>query len=132
MTLNFAIVWNTLLLAILLGAQVGARSISHGIKFALSNLDLRPEESVAEARLKRVKNNQLEFMVLLLSVLCLANANGGFPDASVWIPTAMVVGRTLYLLVALAGIPVLRSLAWIFAFAAWLSLTLPYVSRIFY
>lgn len=125
MTVSFTLVWNILILALLLGAQVGSRSITHGIKYALSNLDSPPGESRSEARLRRVKNNQLEFIVLLVSVLSLASMTGGIGEVPGWIPIAIISGRTAYVLVALAGVPVLRSATWIVAFVAWIFLALP-------
>ncbi len=117
--LTDAVILNVLLFSLLLGAQVFLRSTTHGLRFALSSLDGKVRRSTLEDRLQRVKTNQLEFLVLLLPVM-MAAAEGGTPiQHACWIALAFVAGRSLYVLVALAGIPLLRSASWLIGFSAW-------------
>ena len=120
MNLTFALLWNTALFSLLLAAQVMARSAAHGLSFALSSLDKRVELSTLEERLARVKGNQLEFLILLLVLFALDA--GVDSTISYWTALTLVVARSVYILVATAGIPVVRSLTWLVSFAALLVL----------
>ena len=131
MTTDIALLWNVLLFVLLLGAQVAGRSAAHGIQYALSSLDNPPGESLVEARLKRVAKNQMEFMVLVISVFSLSQASSALPEVQGWVPVALIGGRTLYALVALAGVPVLRSLAWLVSFLGWIGLAAPLIASLF-
>ncbi len=110
---------NVLLFSLLLGAQVLLRSSRHGLRFALSSLDGTVQTSTLEDRLRRVKTNQLEFLGLLVPVVVIAAATGTAVQHASWIAVAFVAGRSVYVLIALAGIPVLRSASWLIGFLAW-------------
>ena len=115
-----ALTANIVLFALLLGAQVALRSSTHGLRFALSSLDRVVQASTLEARLGRVKNNQLEFLVLLTPIVMIAVSNDMTIQHTHLISIGVVVGRLTYILVALAGIPILRSACWLIGFVAWL------------
>jgi len=117
--LSGAIMLNVLLFSLLLGAQVLLRSRTHGLRFALSSLDGAVQTSTLEERLKRVKTNQLEFLILVVPVAMIAAATGTAVQHACWIALAFIAGRSLYILVALAGVPVLRSASWLIGFLAW-------------
>lgn len=114
-----ALMLNVLLFSLLLGAQVLLRSSRHGLRFALSSLDGAVQTSILEDRLQRTKTNQLEFLGLLVPVAMIAAATDASVQHATWIAVAFVTGRSLYVLVALAGIPVLRSASWLIGFLAW-------------
>lgn len=115
-----ALTANIVMFSLLLGAQVTLRWSTHGLRFALSSLDRVVQTSTLEARLGRVKNNQLEFMVLLTPVVMIAVSNDMAIQHTYWISLGIVVGRLAYILVALAGIAILRSTCWLIGFVAWL------------
>lgn len=119
MTLVASLLINLIFLGALLGLQVLFRTTNHGLGYALSNLDKNNPKSILEDRLLRVKNNQLEFLVLVAPLILLALQGQTTLNHAPEIAIAFVVGRALYMFVTLAGIPFLRSASWLVGFLAW-------------
>lgn len=117
--------WNVAILAGLLLLQPLIRVVRIGPAYAVSNFDNRINEGVFARRLAMVRSNQLEALALWITVVLCAGALAPeftHPHLGV-IATAFLTARLSYVVVSLAGIPVLRSVAWIVGFAAWAYLT---------
>jgi uncharacterized MAPEG superfamily protein len=119
MTLVASLLVNLIFLGALLGLQVLFRTTNHGVGYALSNLDKNNPKSILEDRLLRVKNNQLEFLVLVAPLILLVLPGQIALNHAPEIALAFVIGRAVYVLVTLAGIPFLRSASWLVGFFAW-------------
>lgn len=114
----FALLGNTLLLAVLLLAQPLWRDVKHGMAYTLSSFDKRRPPTLGERRLAMVKNNQMETLALLGSFAILALATPA-PEAATGLWAFIHIGsRIAYALVSLAGIPYLRSGFWTVSVAA--------------
>ena len=116
--------WNVAILAGLLLLQPLIRVVRIGPVYAVSNFDNRLDEGVFARRLAMVRSNQLEALALWITVVLCAFIlvpKITHPHLAL-IATAFLTARLLYVAVSLAGIPVLRSVAWIVGFAAWLYL----------
>ena len=92
----------------------------------LGTRDQRPERSLVAARLDRAKNNMIEALPLFLGLALLAMVRG-VQDHVTGAATVFLVARTLYVPIYAAGIPVLRSLAWLTAMGAMLVMALALV-----
>lgn len=126
--LMLALYINIGLFVALLGLQPVWRTIIHGPGFALSSLDEKKTDSVFQERLHRVKNNQLETMMLLAPIILVAEL-GNTPIAQAGMIAALLIAsRSAYLLFALGGIPFLRSASWLVGFVAWGYLALQLIS----
>lgn len=119
MTLITALFINLVLLGVLLNLQILFRTTNHGLGYALSNLDKNNPKSVLEDRVLRVKNNQVEFLILITPLILIAMQSQTALSHASAIALALVIGRVAYVIVALAGIPVLRSATWLIGFIAW-------------
>lgn len=115
---------NLLLLALLLGGQPGLRIMAHGIGYALSSLDAAKPMSTAESRLKRVKDNQIETVVLLVPVVWILVSNDVSSSAIVTWSWVLLAARFAYVGVAMVGVPILRSAIWFAGFVAWAMLAI--------
>lgn len=117
--------WNVVLLGILLLLQTLVRVTKTGFKYAISNFDERIEEGGFARRLAMVRSNQAEALTLWVPVVVIAAAVApefAHPQLSL-IAAVFLIARLAYAAVSLAGIPLLRSSAWIVGFAAWGYLT---------
>jgi len=115
----FGLMLNTGLLAGLLFLQPAVRVMMRGSAYALGNLDIREDEGIFASRLEMVKSNQIEAVALLIPVVLYLQAmsiTGSLVTTAIY---THVVARLLYIAVALAGIPMVRSLIWLVSFAAW-------------
>jgi uncharacterized MAPEG superfamily protein len=124
-TLISITLWNALLLAALLVAQLLVRVIKTGPIYSISNFDERVDEGVFARRLAMVRSNQVEALSLWVPVVVLAAIvipEFTHPHDSV-IAAAFLIARLAYAAVSLAGIPLLRSGVWTVGFAAWGYLT---------
>jgi uncharacterized MAPEG superfamily protein len=114
--LNIILLGNTALFAVLLIGQVVYRTKVHGSDYALGSLD-QAKISQCESRILRVKNNQKESLILVISVVLLAQLMVVNPTEKLYfISIAHVVSRAIYISVALRGVAVARSLIWIVGF----------------
>lgn len=118
-----------LLVLLLYVAQLFLQEISHfqfNLWQMMGNRDSIPEASVIAARLERAKNNMLEALPLFLGLAMLALLKGGNADGAVNGATLFLLARIVYVPIYAAGIPVLRSLAWLTGMAGllWMALTL--------
>ncbi len=116
-----ALLCNAVILMVLLGGQVWARTHAHGVRYALSNFDVQESETSLERRLSRARTNQLEALVLLIPVVVLAIPSPPHDAARVLQAAAAthVAGRIAYVVMHLAGVPYLRSATWLVSFVAW-------------
>ena len=124
-SLIWSSLWNVVLLSALLALQPFVRIFKLNAQYALSNFDERVDEGVFARRLAMVRNNQIEALVLWLPVVLFASVfanNISHPHVS-WIASAFLISRFAYAVVSLAGVPVVRSIAWFVGFAAWGYLT---------
>lgn len=118
-SLIVVVLGNVFLLAALLVLQVVVRISNAGLKYALGNFDAYKHEGAFADRLLRVKNNQIETLALIVpTTLAAANAHLSHPFLSV-AASSFLFARLAYSGIALAGIPVLRSVTWSVGFAAW-------------
>ncbi len=118
MTATVVLAINLWLWLLLLAAQPTLRIYFQGLGFTLSSLDgARPGR--AEERLARVANNQTEAVVMWAGLTLLAS-----PDPTV-AGGLFLLSRLLYVPVALAGVPYLRSTVWLAGLAGWAGLALP-------
>ena len=113
--------WNVAILAGLLLLQPLTRVVRIGPAYAVSNFDNRIDEGVFSRRLAMVRSNQLEALALWITVvLCVVALAPEITHPHLaGIATAFLSARLSYVVVSLAGIPVIRSVAWIVGFAAW-------------
>lgn len=113
--------WNTALLGLLLLMQPVVRVLGFGARYALSNFDQRVQEGAFARRLAMVCANQVEAVTLLLPlVVIMATVSPGFPHPHIAATASVLLfARLAYVIVSLAGIPFLRSGAWVIGFAAW-------------
>ena len=113
--------WNVALLGALLLLQPLARVLGFGAGYALSNFDHRVEEGVFARRLAMVSSNQVEALALWVPVVVIMAVFA--PDPAhphvAMAASVFLFARLAYAGVSLAGIPILRSGAWIVGFAAW-------------
>ncbi|MEM8553059.1 MAG: MAPEG family protein [Pseudomonadota bacterium] len=117
--LSIAVFANSMLLGVLLLLQPLWRDIRHGMAYTVGTFDERKPETVLERRLVMVVRNQIEALSLLLPLAVLLFTQGAVESALLaYAAIAHVASRTLYAVVALAGIPLLRSLFWTVSFAA--------------
>ncbi|MGE5242468.1 MAG: MAPEG family protein [Bacteroidota bacterium] len=79
----------------------------------MGNRDTRPAESLIATRLDRAKNNMLEALPLFLGLAMLALVKGGDTSRAANGATFFLIARIIYVPIYAAGIPVLRSLAWL-------------------
>ena len=117
--------WNVILLGALLSLQPFVRVLNSGLKYALSSFDQRIAEGVFARRLAMVRTNQSEALMLWVPVVVTAAAVApefAHPHLPL-IATVFLIARFAYAAVSLAGVPMLRSGAWIVGFAAWAYLT---------
>ena len=103
---------NAILFTVLLLGQIIYRTKVHGSKYALGNLDAEQHEW-CESRLIRVKNNQQETLILVVTLVVLASL---LTVSSSQIITALclvhLMSRVIYISLALRGVPVARSITW--------------------
>ncbi|MEO0884176.1 MAG: MAPEG family protein [Pseudomonadota bacterium] len=118
-TLHGALLTNLFLFALLFAAQVAVRTGTHGLVYSLSSLDAEVESTTLEDRLNRITRNQLEFIVLFGLTAITSNQSSLSIDHENIIALSVIAGRSLYVLMASTGVPVLRSGSWLIAFAAW-------------
>lgn len=116
--------WNVTILAGLLMSQPLIRVVRIGPAYAVSNFDNRIDEGAFARRLAMVRSNQLEALALWITVvLCAVTIAPEITHPHVaGIGTAFLSARLSYVVVSLAGIPVLRSVAWVLGFSAWVYL----------
>ncbi len=118
--LSLAIFANMILLGVIILLQPLWRDIRHGLAYTVGTFDERKPETMFERRLVMVVRNQIEALGLLLPAAILLFANdGGESIVLSYAALAHIGSRVLYTLVALAGVPLLRSLFWTVSFAAW-------------
>ena len=111
--LSIILLGNTALFAVLLIGQVIYRTKVHGSEYALGSLD-QAKVALCESRLLRVKNNQQESLILVLSFVLLTQLMAVNPTENLYfISIAHIVSRAIYISVALRGVAVARSLVWI-------------------
>jgi len=124
-SLIWSSLWNLVLLSALLALQPFVRIFKLNARYALSNFDERFDEGAFARRLSMVRANQIEALVLWLPVVLFASviANNISHPHVAWIASTFLVARFSYAFVSLAGIPVLRSVAWLVGFASWAYLT---------
>ena len=117
--------YSVALLIIHLLIQASASDFSKGIGWALGARDENRKPSVLAARLERSLRNYLEtfpaFVALALA-LAIADRSTGTSvlGAQIWI-----AARVLYLAFCAAGIPYLRSAAWITSMLGLVAMLLP-------
>lgn len=111
--LYFALAFNILLLVLVLGLQVVYRIKSYGLGYALSNLDTQHTEQKCQLRARRAKDNQIEFLTLLMPlVFILSYQNSEFEYLKLC-ANIIIFARGTYIITVLTGIPYLRSLSWL-------------------
>lgn len=124
-TLISITLWNVVFLAGLRALQPMVRVVTSGVTYALSNFDKRVDEAVFARRLAMVCSNHTEALSLWVPVAviaAIATPEIAHPQLAP-IAAAFLISRLAYCAVSLAGIPVLRSGAWIIGFIAWGYLT---------
>lgn len=124
-TLISTTVWNVVLLAGLLAFEPLVRVVTADVTYALSNFDKRVDEVVFARRLAMARSNQTEALSLWIPIVVIAALIAPEVDHPHFasIATAFLISRLAYSAVTLAGIPVLRSGAWIVGYASWGYLT---------
>ncbi len=118
MSATTVLLFNVALLALLLLMQPLMRSAKLGLRYALSNLDERVDEGVLARRLAMVKRNQIEALAVLVPLVLVAPGLAASHPQAGWAASTFLLARLAYTAVSLAGIPVLRSTAWVIGFAA--------------
>jgi uncharacterized MAPEG superfamily protein len=114
--LSIALLGNAALFVVLLIGQVVYRTKIHGAEYALGNLDQAKIE-MCESRLLRVKNNQQESLILVISVIILTQIASKIPTDNLYlISIAHLISRAIYISFALRGVAFARSLTWIVGF----------------
>jgi uncharacterized MAPEG superfamily protein len=117
--------WNVVLLGLLLILQPLVRDIAVGFRYTISNFDVRQDEGVFARRLAMVRFNQIEALVLWVPVVGIAALR--MPDLMHphlgLVAIVFLIARLAYVAVSLAGVPLIRSVAWTVGFAAWAYLT---------
>lgn len=124
-TLVSITLWNVVLLGALFSFQPMVRVLGSGPKYALSSFDNRIQEGVFARRLAMVRSNHGEALALWVPVVVIAVSiapDFTHPHLAV-IANFFLMARLAYAAISLAGIPLLRSGAWILGFAAWGYLT---------
>lgn len=124
-TLVSITLWNVVLLGALFSFQPMVRVLGSGPKYALSSLDNRIEEGVFARRLAMVRSNHGEALALWVPVVVIVAVSAPeftHPHLSM-VANLFLMARLAYAAISLAGIPLLRSGAWIVGFAAWGYLT---------
>ncbi len=117
--LSLALFANSILLGVILLLQPLWRDIKHGMAYTVGTFDERKPETVFERRLVMVVRNQIEALALLLPLAVLLFTVDAIESTLLaYAAIAHMASRVLYALVALAGIPLLRSLFWTVSFAA--------------
>ena len=120
-TLISITLWNVVLLGALFSVQPIVRVLGFGPKYALSSFDNRIEEGVFARRLAMVRSNHGEALALWVPVVVIVAASTPeftHPHLSM-IANLFLMARLAYAAISLAGIPLLRSGAWVVGFAAW-------------
>lgn len=114
--LNIILLGNAAFFVVLLIGQVVYRAKVHGTEYALGNLDQAKLES-CESRLLRVKNNQQESLILVITVVMLAQITSKIPTDTLYlISIAHLISRAMYISFALRGVAFFRSFTWIAGF----------------
>ncbi len=124
-TLISVTLWNVVFLGALFSLQPMVRVLGSGPKYAASSFDNRIEEGVFARRLAMVRSNHGEALALWVSfVVIVAAIAPEFTHPHLpMIATVFLMARLAYAAISLAGVPLLRSGAWIVGFAAWGYLT---------
>lgn len=107
-----AVMATVLILAVLLMLQGALVPLSHGFKWGLGPRDEPRVPSIAQGRAARTVANHIEAMMLFVPLVVVAHLAGVSNEATVLGALLFVISRAAYSIVYLAGIPVLRSVAW--------------------
>lgn len=107
------LLYNLVLYFMLLGLQVVYRTRSHGLAYALSNLDAQKTERKCQQRTRRAKDNQTEFLVFFCGLFICLEASGISVAHLSFLAIVIMVSRTIYILSVLLGFPYIRSLSWL-------------------
>lgn len=94
------------------------------LKLLLGNRDAIPQASLVAARLDRAKNNMIEALPLFLGLALLALAKGAETHRVDQGATVFLFARAAYVPIYAAGVPVLRSVAWLTAMGGMLVMAL--------
>src|SRR4051794_36366336 len=115
MTTVQALVWSGILtfLMLLLGLLVRTRAWApEGMMIAFGNREGMVEPLGFGGRVDRAAKNQIEAMVMFLTLVLAASIAGKAPQAAMG-ATVFFWARVVYWPVYLAGIPVARTLVWL-------------------
>ena len=123
MTLTTIVLFVLLLYVLQLFLQETSR-YGFDLKLILGNRDVLPQASQVAARLERAKNNMLEALPLFLGLALLALAKGAETREVDEGAVLFLFARVVYVPIYAAGIPVLRSLAWLTAMGGMLMMGL--------
>jgi uncharacterized MAPEG superfamily protein len=99
-------------------AQASSTILTRGIRFALGSRDDVPAPSVIGGRLERASRNFQETFPLFAAVVLaavVAQKTSSTTAAAAWV---YLVARALYLPIYVAGIPGMRTAAWMASFGA--------------
>lgn len=111
------LIFNTILFALLLGLQVIYRVRAYSLMYALSSLDEQKVDTKYQLRIRRAKNNQAEFLLLLFSLFFVIGYSTVELENIALV--ALVLGRATYLIFTICGVAYLRSITWMVGFLAW-------------
>lgn len=114
MTLTTIILLVLLLFVVQIFLQETSR-YGFDLKLILGNRDVIPQASLVAARLERAKNNMMEALPLFLGLALLALAKGAETHQVDQGAALFLFARVAYVPIYAAGIPVLRSAAWLAA-----------------
>ncbi|BDX05490.1 MAPEG family protein [Planctobacterium marinum] len=108
-----ALLYNLVLYFMLLGLQVVYRARSHGLAYALSNLDAQKTEQKCQLRSRRAKDNQTEFLVFFCGLFICLEASEISVAHLGFLAIVIMISRSFYILSVLLGLPYIRSLSWL-------------------
>ncbi|WOI54419.1 MAPEG family protein [Parvularcula sp. LCG005] len=100
------------LLLLLTFLQGFAVPFSQGLRWGLGSRDTEVPDIAIQARLRRTVANHIECMAIAVPLLGLVQYLGvtnGLTELAAWL---IIGGRTAFAIIYLAGIPVLRTVAW--------------------
>ena len=95
-----------------IGLQGATTPIVHGFGWALGARDDEKARSVLQGRLKRVISNSSESLLMFMPVVLIAHLLEISTPLTQSAAMAYLVARAAYLVVYVAGIPVIRTLIW--------------------
>lgn len=111
------LLYSVILLLLLILIPAGESIIRNGVMAQAGSRDNLPEPSVFNKRATRLKNNMIENMVLFAPVVLLASATGVSTGDTVLGAQIFFFARVVHAVIYLAGLPLIRPLAWMVSLA---------------